>query len=46
MFNSLPWERHEVIQTQDGAGKPGLGKSDTFNFYALALQTTSECLML
>uniref|UniRef100_A0A7N5ZTJ3 alpha-mannosidase n=1 Tax=Anabas testudineus TaxID=64144 RepID=A0A7N5ZTJ3_ANATE len=28
VFNSLPWERHEVIQTQDGAGKPTLG---TFN---------------
>uniref|UniRef100_A0A7N6BVJ0 alpha-mannosidase n=1 Tax=Anabas testudineus TaxID=64144 RepID=A0A7N6BVJ0_ANATE len=24
VFNSLPWERHEVIQTQDGAGKPTL----------------------
>lgn len=27
VFNSLPWERHEVIQTQDGAGKPTLGMS-------------------
>uniref|UniRef100_A0A8C4IAL7 alpha-mannosidase n=1 Tax=Dicentrarchus labrax TaxID=13489 RepID=A0A8C4IAL7_DICLA len=25
VFNSLPWERHEVIQIQDGAGKPDLG---------------------
>lgn len=25
VFNSLPWERQEVIQIQDGAGKPGLG---------------------
>uniref|UniRef100_A0A665W8N0 Alpha-mannosidase 2C1 n=1 Tax=Echeneis naucrates TaxID=173247 RepID=A0A665W8N0_ECHNA len=25
VFNSLPWERHEVIQVQDGAGKPDLG---------------------
>uniref|UniRef100_A0A8C4IA83 alpha-mannosidase n=1 Tax=Dicentrarchus labrax TaxID=13489 RepID=A0A8C4IA83_DICLA len=24
VFNSLPWERHEVIQIQDGAGKPDL----------------------
>ncbi|XP_038562144.1 alpha-mannosidase 2C1 [Micropterus salmoides] len=24
VFNSLPWERHEVIQIQDGAGKPSL----------------------
>ncbi|XP_068168621.1 alpha-mannosidase 2C1 isoform X2 [Antennarius striatus] len=24
VLNSLPWERHEVIQTQDGAGLPGL----------------------
>ncbi|KAM9854997.1 alpha-mannosidase 2C1 [Aulostomus maculatus] len=24
VFNSLPWERHEVIQTQEGPGKPGL----------------------
>ncbi|XP_044049172.1 alpha-mannosidase 2C1 isoform X2 [Siniperca chuatsi] len=24
VFNSLPWERHEVFQIQDGAGKPGL----------------------
>lgn len=25
VFNSLPWERLEVIQTQDGADKPSLG---------------------
>lgn len=25
VFNSLPWERHEVIHIQDGAGKPDLG---------------------
>lgn len=25
VFNSLPWERLEVTQTQDGAGKPRLG---------------------
>lgn len=25
VFNSLPWERCEVIQTQDSAGKPALG---------------------
>lgn len=25
MFNSLPWERTEVIQTQDGAGPSCLG---------------------
>ncbi|XP_069018170.1 alpha-mannosidase 2C1 isoform X3 [Embiotoca jacksoni] len=24
VFNSLPWERHEVIQVQDAADKPGL----------------------
>ncbi|TMS05957.1 Alpha-mannosidase 2C1 [Larimichthys crocea] len=24
VFNSLPWERHEVIQIQDGAAKPNL----------------------
>ncbi|XP_022046125.2 alpha-mannosidase 2C1 isoform X1 [Acanthochromis polyacanthus] len=24
VFNSLPWERHEVIQIQDGTDKPGL----------------------
>ncbi|AWP08416.1 putative alpha-mannosidase 2C1 [Scophthalmus maximus] len=24
VFNSLPWERNEVIQTQEGAGKPDL----------------------
>ncbi len=29
VFNSLPWERHEVIQVQDGSGKPGLGMLDT-----------------
>lgn len=28
VFNSLPWERHEVIQVQDGAGKSGLGMLD------------------
>ncbi len=31
VFNSLPWERHEVIQIQDGAGKPGLGMLDIYN---------------
>lgn len=25
VFNSLPWERTEVIQTQDGAGPSRLG---------------------
>lgn len=25
VFNSLPWERSEVIQTQDGAGPSSLG---------------------
>lgn len=25
VFNSLPWERLEVIQTQEGADKPSLG---------------------
>ncbi|XP_061577780.1 alpha-mannosidase 2C1 [Cololabis saira] len=24
VFNSLPWERHEVVQIQDGTDKPGL----------------------
>ncbi|KAG7276249.1 hypothetical protein CRUP_018631 [Coryphaenoides rupestris] len=24
MFNSLPWDRHEVIELQDGAGHPSL----------------------
>ncbi|XP_060891398.1 alpha-mannosidase 2C1 [Labrus mixtus] len=24
VFNSLPWTRHEVVQIEDGAGKPGL----------------------
>ena len=30
VFNSLPWERQEVIQIHDGAGKPGLGMLDTY----------------
>lgn len=30
VFNSLPWERQEVIQIQDDAGKPGLGMLDTY----------------
>lgn len=28
VFNSLPWERQEVIQIEDGSGKPGLGTFD------------------
>lgn len=28
VFNSLPWERCEVIQIQDGKGKPGLALVD------------------
>ncbi|TKS73487.1 Alpha-mannosidase 2C1 [Collichthys lucidus] len=27
VFNSLPWERHEVIEIQDGAAKPNLEKA-------------------
>uniref|UniRef100_A0A673CTM3 alpha-mannosidase n=1 Tax=Sphaeramia orbicularis TaxID=375764 RepID=A0A673CTM3_9TELE len=30
VFNSLPWERQEVIVTQDAAGKTSLGEPDTF----------------
>jgi len=29
VLNSLPWERHEVIELQDGAAHPSLG---TFSF--------------
>uniref|UniRef100_A0A3Q3J1N8 alpha-mannosidase n=1 Tax=Monopterus albus TaxID=43700 RepID=A0A3Q3J1N8_MONAL len=47
LFNSLPWERHEVVQIQDGAGKPGLGMSDTYGIrYVVTFQTTTSYLML
>lgn len=29
VFNSLPWERLEVLQIQDGPSKHGLGMFDT-----------------
>lgn len=46
VFNSLPWERHEVIQIQDGAGKPSLGMSYIYTIYVVAFQTTIAYLML
>lgn len=46
VFNSLPWERHEIIQSQDGTGKPGLGMLDIYSIYVDALQTTTAFLML
>uniref|UniRef100_A0A4W6DHT4 Alpha-mannosidase 2C1 n=1 Tax=Lates calcarifer TaxID=8187 RepID=A0A4W6DHT4_LATCA len=33
VFNSLPWERHEVIETKHGFGKPYLDTLDTYNNY-------------
>ncbi|XP_028442064.1 alpha-mannosidase 2C1 isoform X1 [Perca flavescens] len=46
VFNSLPWERHEVVQIQDGAGKPDLGMLDIYNTYVVAFRTTTAHLML
>lgn len=37
MFNSLPWERHEVIQIQDGVGKSSLGM---YVFYIIFTEYT------
>lgn len=34
VFNSLPWERIEVIQTQDGAGQPRLGMLNVTSRFA------------
>ena len=31
VFNSLPWERNEVVQLQEGTGPPSLGMF-TFTF--------------
>ncbi|XP_068578630.1 alpha-mannosidase 2C1 isoform X1 [Cebidichthys violaceus] len=46
VFNSLPWERHEVIQIQDGAGRPGLGMLYVYNIIVVVLQSTTAYLML
>lgn len=37
VFNSLAWERLEVIQIQDGADKAGLGLLDISNIYIVPL---------
>uniref|UniRef100_A0A665W947 Alpha-mannosidase 2C1 n=1 Tax=Echeneis naucrates TaxID=173247 RepID=A0A665W947_ECHNA len=46
VFNSLPWERHEVIQVQDGAGKPDLGMWYDYNDYIVASQNRTLNLIL
>lgn len=41
VFNSLPWERLEVIQTQEGADKPSLGMLNMMYIFARGFLTTS-----
>uniref|UniRef100_A0A3Q4AHU8 alpha-mannosidase n=1 Tax=Mola mola TaxID=94237 RepID=A0A3Q4AHU8_MOLML len=45
VFNSLPWERHEVIQIQDGTAKSGLGKFNILHIFTKYAIFTFLCCL-
>lgn len=46
VFNSLPWERHEVVQITDGTDAPVLGMLDFLNIHVLTLKSTNMYQLL
>ena len=45
VFNSLPWERHEVIQMHKGPGTPDLGMLHIYRIHVVAFHTTTAYVM-